>query len=355
MNNLQSILKPLCAAVALLSINSAAMAQTGARPKPKAAAKPAPKAAVKPAPKPTAQGMTQMAGDNGQLGVTYTIGAQDPINFTLNSAEFRVARVVIDGNVTAPRAGEKLLVLNFTVHNPNKTVRHFDWGTLAFTAVNPASENFEYAQAVGRAGTTETLAIDLKPAQKVDGYTMIVVPAKGIFPKLIVTPSSGGAVLRYDLRGKVKALAAPFADAADSTTARTDVPAELKTFYPGANFDLKLDSVSYTPGPIGSFEKEDGKRFVVLNVTLRNATTVPQHYDSGTLLPGLVDSDGEKVEWNQTLFKTKRDDNAEGELKPGEEYTARYFFQLPENVSAKSFTIAEGESRAYTFDVSNIK
>ncbi|HEX8550745.1 MAG TPA: DUF4352 domain-containing protein [Abditibacteriaceae bacterium] len=341
---------PILALVTAVGTSGAnAFAQSTAKPKPP----------IKPAAKPAepAKGMTQMAGDNGQLGVTYTIGTDAPLNFTLNSAAFKVERIVVDDNVTAPTADEKLLVLNYTIHNPNKDIRNYNWNTLGFTAVSPDSKNYEYAQIAARAGTSEGLNIDLKPAQKIDVYTAIVVPAKGLFPKLIVTPTSGGAVLRYDLRGKVKALPAPIADPADTTgsTARAEVPAVVGTFYPGQALDLKFSGGSYTAGPIGEQEKEEGKRFFVVNLTLRNPTPVVQSYDWSSFKPVLVDSDGETVEWSQTLLKAKRDDAAGGEFKPGEEYTARLFFQLPENISAKTLTIGERESRTYSFDVSAIK
>ena len=41
------------------------------------------------------KGTTQMAGDNGKLGVTYTIGASGPLNITLDSAEFSVWPVIV--------------------------------------------------------------------------------------------------------------------------------------------------------------------------------------------------------------------------------------------------------------------
>ena len=51
-----------------------------------------------------------------------------------------------------------------------------------------------------------------------------MVPAAGVVPKLIVEREQGAPVIRYDLRGKVKALPQPFADPSDTTgaTARED-------------------------------------------------------------------------------------------------------------------------------------
>jgi hypothetical protein len=329
--------------------------KNSARPKTtKPAAKPAAKLA-----KPTSdiKGMVPLAGLEGKVGTTYTLGQDTQFNFTLDSAEFSVQRLSIDESSYAPKADEKLLVLNFTVHNPNKEIANYNWSTLRFTVVDASNQNREDIQAVGQSQTRQSLAMELKPAQKVSGYTAIVVPAKGVVPKLIVTPSSGGGVLRYDLRQAVKGLPAPFTSADDATgaTVATEVKATTGQAWPLGTFDAELVSTAYTNGPLGEYEAEEGKRFFVATVKLRNGSTSNALYNWSTVEPTLVASDGEKAEWNQVFLKTTRNEGADGELKPGEEYTGRYFFQLPSDVSAKSFSIKEGESRTYTFDVSNTK
>ena len=66
------------------------LAHAQAKKKP-AAKKPA---AKKPAPKkaggPVVLGTTQLPGEFGKLGTTYTIGKRNPINFTLKSADYSV-------------------------------------------------------------------------------------------------------------------------------------------------------------------------------------------------------------------------------------------------------------------------
>lgn len=67
------------------------------------------------------QGTTQLAGDVGVIGKAFTIGKnENAINFTLTSAEFSVSRVTVGEDVYTPKADEKLLVLRYTVHNPQK-------------------------------------------------------------------------------------------------------------------------------------------------------------------------------------------------------------------------------------------
>lgn len=314
------------------------------------------KAPAKAPEKQPIKGAVQMAGDNGQIGVTYTIGDAGPLNFTLNSAEFRAARVIMGETTVAPKADEKLLVLNATVHNPNKDLTNLDWGTLRLTAVDPNDQNHEYENGVSKAGTGETLNVQLKPAQKIDVFYVIRVPLKGSIPKLIVTHNNGGKVLRYDLRKAVKGLPAPFADVAEASGANglAEIKAEAGTFYPLEGFDIKLVSTAYHEGKLGEYEPDEDKRYLVATVTIKNAGATEAGYDNGTFTAALIAEDDEKSD-NQNFLKPVRNEGATGELKPGQEYTGRFFFSLPKDVKAKTLTIAQNESRTYLFDVSNTK
>lgn len=314
---------------------------------------------TKPVAKPAQQpikGAVQMAGDNGQLGVTYTIGANGALNFTLNSAEFRASRVVMGEATIAPKADEKLLVLNATIHNPNKDLNALDWGTLRFTAVDPNDQNHEYENYVAKPGTNELLSVELKPAQKIDVFYVIRVPIKGVIPKLIVTHYNSDKVLRYDLRKAVKALPAPFADPAEASGANglAEIKGEAGTFYPLEGFDIKLVSTAYHEGKLGEYEPDEDKRYLIATVTIKNANPIETSYDNSTITAALIAEDDEKSD-SQNFLKPTRNEGASGDLKPGQEYTGRFFFMLPKDVKAKTLTIAQGESRTYLFDVSNTK
>lgn len=322
--------------------------------------KPPTKAPAKPpakAPERGVKGTTQMAGDEAKIGTAYTIGKDFHINFTLDSAEFRVERVNISEESISSKADEKLLVLNYTVHNPNKEPLQYDWGTLKFTAVDAQNVNRESEGKVGRIGTNETVALELKPAQKLSVFTVIIAPAKGVIPKLIVQHNDGGPVLRYDLRKTVKGVTAPYANTADASgaTVRPEVTGEVAKYYPLLGFDAKLISTEYAAGPLGEHQVEEGKRFFVATVSLKNSAPLAAGYEGAAFAPVLIDADGESIEMNGLMLKAKRDEGAIGELKPGAETTVRFVFQLSKTVAAKTLKIAEGESRVYAFDVSNTK
>jgi hypothetical protein len=233
----------------------------------------------------------------------------------------------------------------------------FDWSSLSFTAVDANNVNREYEQRVTRIGTNQAVSIDLKPAQKIDVFYVITVPAKGVVPKLIVQHYSGGPVLRYDLRKAVKGLSAPFGDITDATgaTALKEINGEAGKYYPTLNHNVKLVSTAYVNTALGEHELEEGKKFLVATVQFKNMWPVELQYDWATFEPSLVTSDGEKVEYNQQMLKTTKNETTSGQLKPGEEYTVRFFFPIDKELSAKTFRIAEPESRAYLFDVSGTK
>src|SRR6185503_12389384 len=135
-------------------------------------------AAVKP---PTAQpktaivlGTTQMAGDFGKFGQTYTIGKYEPVNFTLKSADYSIETYIVDTHVYVPTAEQKLLILHYTIHNPLPKEQVYDWNNMHFTVVDAKDKNADAIQAVAREGTKENGRISLKPAQKAEVVSAIL-------------------------------------------------------------------------------------------------------------------------------------------------------------------------------------
>ncbi len=307
------------------------------------------------------QGTTQLAGDVGVIGKTFTLGkGSDAINFTLTGAEFSAARVTIGEDVYLPKANEKLLILRYTVHNPQKEDLRYFYRTLQFTVVDAKNVNHANENYVGRDGTTNRLDITLKPAQKVGAYAVIAVPATGPVPKLIVNVEDDKQVLRYDLRGKVKALAAPIADPSDAlkVTALQAVPMKVGVYGPLGYFNLKLDSVALSTAPINGRELEKGERNLVAVFTARNGaakTAEARPIFSRTFLFTLRDVDGEVTEYDDGPLKVSRDESASSTLKPGEETRFRVYFRLPANVKGQSISVIEEESRALVFDVSGAR
>jgi hypothetical protein len=351
--------------IALLGVTAVSVSAANAAP-PKAA-KPAKKpvvaaAANKPS-GPIVLGTTQLPGDFGALGQTYTIGKSTPINFTLNKVEYSVAPISIGTNSWVPKKDQKVMVLHYTLHNPVPREQRYYWGDMSFTAVDANDVNHNYIQCVAREGSHEPLSVSLKPAQKLDVYAAILVPADGMVPKLMVERERGAPVIRYDLRGKAAPLTEPFADPADATgaTARKEVPAKAGEFYPLGELSARLDSTAFTTEPLGRRELKKDHRYLTAVFTVKNISNSEKRVYWGDFATELIDADGEKVPYTQSLLKATRDEQASGNLQPGEEMRVRFFFPLPQNVNGKTMKLAFGGSidqrkaRTFAFDVSDAK
>ena len=230
---------------------------------------------------------------------------------------------------------------------------------MRFTAVDAQDRNQEMLQAVSREGTTESLDVSLKPAQKIEVTTAILVPAEGVVPKVIVEREKGAPVVRYDLRGKVAPLPATIA-AAPGVDAPKIVSALPGAFYPTGVFDMRLDEIAYAAGPLNRQSAGDGKRFLTATFTLKNRTKQNRRYYWGLFVADMKDVDGEKSPYMQTLLRATRDESVDSSLAPGEEVRVRFVFPVAGNIAAKSVRILEAvevqddDARSFSFDISGL-
>jgi hypothetical protein len=348
----------LFATVALCS-PLAAHAQT---PKAKPAIKPVP-AKTAPA-KPTGPvvlGTTQLPGDFGKIGTTYTIGTRDPINFTLRSVEYSVERFVVGSNTYVPRANQKVMLLHYTVHNPNPRELSYYGSAIRFTAVDARDENQQAVDVVVREGENEPLSMNLKPAQKIDVVAAIMVPAKGPVPKLIVERERNAPVIRYDLRGKATGLKAPYADPADQSgeTALEEVIVPAGATVALNAFDIRLEQVTALEHKkLSRKELPKGKQFVAATFTLKNRTARNERYYWADFKPEVTTASGEAIPYNQELLYSDRDETAFGELRPGQEIRLRFFAAVPVGATGlkmrmvETRTVRADQARAFVFDLS---
>lgn len=112
-----SVLSCKVMAFSLLTVTLGLSLTAGMQPAQAQAKKTGPKKAapVKPvaAPgKPIILGTTQLPGDFGKLGTTYTIGNSEPINFTLRSAEysFRESRTIPGAGFALQRSMRRIKI-----------------------------------------------------------------------------------------------------------------------------------------------------------------------------------------------------------------------------------------------------
>jgi len=345
------------AAIVSLLICPAGMAAK-AKPKPKAPVKKP--AAVKAPPKTphVVLGTTQLSGENAQLGTVYTLGKSSPMNITLRSAEYTVEAVRIGDQTYAPSAEEKLLVLHLTYHNPQKGEQFVRWDSFGFTIVDPKDQNHDGLKDLGTEKDSASYSMSMKPAQKTDVFGVMVVPAAGEMPKLIIK-SSDELVLRYDLHGKVKGLPALYADPADKTgaTALAKITATAGTYYPIGMFSFKLNKVEYSSETkMGDNDLDEGQKFLVVSFSLKNTSASQQFFRWDSLTNKLIDVDGVEVARCSTdVFQASKNNSFSNNIQPGQEMNFRYIYKVPNDTDLKTLAIAEGDGRTFEFDISGTK
>ncbi|RYX81178.1 DUF4352 domain-containing protein [bacterium] len=322
----------------------------------------APKAApAKPTPRLIREvmGTTQLVGYEGGLGQTFTLGKDMPFNFTLKSAEYTVNRLNVGTQTIFPKGDEKLLVLHFTAHNPTAKSFHFSSNYLSFIAIDSSGVTRKYINELAREVTSESVGLQLNPGQKIDAYTIIRVAAFGAVPKLIVGHiyETKAPIIRYDLRSIAKKLVAPYADPTDNSgaTALKLVAAKTGVFYPVSDpFDARLEKIEYSTEKMGGREPGTGQKYCFATFTIRNGSKKSVNASYSYFRADLKDADGEKTAYTTSMLKASRDEESSTQLAPGEEIRVRFYWPIPENVTAKTVLLQYGYDReARTFAFAN--
>ncbi len=317
----------------------------------------------KPLPKKPPAPSAQLAGDNGVFGTVYSLRKDTPLYFRLKSAEYTTDQVVMGDTVYVPTSEEKLLALHFTIQNPQKAEQFVRWDSLNFTAVDSMNNNHEGNNYWGDDDAKDhaQIAMSLMPTQTINVITVIVVPAKGSIPKLMVLPGAdNGLVLRYILVpdpkapavNKPGALKAPIFDPSDATgyTALEKVPGLVGTSYPYQNFDLTIEKYEYITSAVGDNTLEEGERFLMVTMLMKNESPTEQYVRWDAVSPVLTSTDGEELSYVDMFLATGNRPFSQS-VKGLAEVRVRMMFKIPNEVTPKTLALKEGTSRTYEFEV----
>lgn len=294
-----------------------------------------------------AKGTDQVPGAAGVLKKAYSlgnIGAQ--LNFTLLDAVYRADQLRFEDSVYYPVAGEKLLVVHYVIHNPEKVDQKVLWSAFDFLAVDSTETTCEVIKNAIQANTGEKLDIILKPGQKIEAISALRVAAAGEVPKLIVQRHAP-PVLRYNLLGKVSPLPAPYSDPADKTgaTLRDEVPAELQTAYATGIFQTSIQSINYTSEPLAGNKPKDGKYFAVVTVSATNMNSKEEPLFWSVFKPKLLLPEDEEARYIKEVFHATRDEKISLKVLPGKTAIVRWCFECPLDLTAQKLIVQE---KAYT-------
>lgn len=310
---------------------------------------------------PVVLGTKQLPGQFGKIGTTYTIGKESPLNFTLVSAEYRADRFIGENfsqetqNFVPPK-GRKLLVLKYTVQNPNKVDTRLWYMSFDIIAVSADDENSKLLNRPWVGSNTKYQDVMLKPAQKVTVTSAIFVPGEGETPKLIVQRERepNAAVIRYDLRGKVAKLSALYSE--DGITALDTVKGAPDTYYPWNSADFKFISLEPLAEKVPNLDTPADSTQYAVKLGFKGLAPAVGRLWYGQFRVLLKTTDGDLIE-QKNYTRLKRMSNNEdfnGTVPVGEEMTLRFIVDVPKNAKVAQIKISLAEDpgfRAFTFDV----
>lgn len=307
-----------------------------------AQAKPATKPGTKPAQKPAQTqpllGTAQLPGDNGKLEQAYTMGERGKVNVVLTGVRYAKERWIHDESAVTPDRDHKLMILSFQIQNPNKEITRFNGGVLKFTAIDQEGENHEGSRIAIQKSGVKNLSIDLKPAQRIDCETAILVPAKGMVPKLMVAHESGGGVLRYDLHDAIKGLQKPYS--ADGVNADASIPGEAGTFYSLWDWDVKYQNVETGEKAFGHWTIDDNKSFVFARLAIKKAVA---GNSLARINAELISEDGDRYP-DSGLKKGSLEEGHSLRGEQGQEMNTRMAFSVPKGVKIVKLRVWEGQN-----------
>lgn len=283
----------------------------------------------------------QKPGIDAELGEGYQFGERQPLQFTLESAEYALGwtKHVRYGT---PNAEQKMLILHFRVQNAGEENLDFSYRNLDFYAVDNLAETHERENpiAVYVRGTEDDLDQTLLPAQAVDAYTAIMVPAERSIPKLIVEHREDEAlVLRYDLQGKIEPLP-PTLRGEGQETVKTPLQGRLGFFYPTGAYDVRISDVETRTDPeIAGWTLKDEMKWVILTLDVRSRfeEDLPVTYQMFRSSM-LIDDFGDEYE-NIRALHSRRDTEYRGEVAPGEIETFRLLYSIYDDAEPEALLL----------------
>ncbi|BCM89808.1 hypothetical protein IAD21_01656 [Abditibacteriota bacterium] len=307
----------------------------------------------------------QMAGGVVRFGDLY--GLKSGFTFQILSARYSYDAFDDYGGLY-PTPDHKLLVLRVAIKNNTPADLYFDGNSHEFQI--QASNNELYSGASYRLASAKSKAFNsnLKPGlgmgQGADNpfEVAIEIPDTAQVSKIILKQGRKGTsedVLRFLVAGTQggdpKNVIAP------PSVGNGTPPFKPDGFFPSSYFQFRINSVQFVPGPIAGTDAPENRQFAVVNITYKNATSIPQsYYDflaGGLDRVAFADSDGENYPANGDIgvLKASSDEKSEGDIAPGAEKTCRIVIPVPKTVTLKTLTIGSAKGHLWTLDASSWK
>ena len=284
----------------------------------------------------------QMPGDNGKVGVPYSMGkAGDELVFTLEKAEFGVRAITSDNGIFAYE-NERLLIVSIAVQNPGKADRYLTGASFKFTVVSPDDKNFVAQAYLYHPEMLSLMELQLKPAQKVRAWFAAKIHPRGPVNKLIVQRGEGTKVLRYDLRDKVKPFVGPWA--AENKIDILEIgKAKPATVIPMGWFDINVEKVEELQESAG-FTAGAGNKLVVMTVSIKNVSKWKPAFGDGFIRTKIFDENGEEGRFLAFAKMSGPDKPTQLNMDPDQQMRVRYLFEIPSAMKPTYIRLWEAQS-----------
>lgn len=313
------------------------------------------------------KGQAQLKGINGVFGTVYSL--KDGFNYAILRARYTVDPVRSANPVNA-LMDQKILVVEFSVKNATPRDNYLS-PEEAFGAVDDKGQIFEAVGISLESKGASAGAFDLKPGQGLGQAELkdplcitFLVPGNAKIDKLIIAKgrlNTDEEVIRFPIvvanpKKEDKNVIAPLPEnvrGADATGAVALAAGKLQkgSWVSSGPFGLLLEDLKVTGDPLGGAPPEDGQAYVVATVIAKNLSG--QDVSFFDLMGGdapsheVLDADGERYRPIH-FYKASKDEDADKEFKPGDEYKFRIVFQVPKDAKLKTLTLGAASFRKWS-------
>lgn len=299
---------------------------------------------------------------DGKLGTLYTIRNEHPLLINMEKLGYTTAQVVMGDRYYVPTGEEKMMMLHFSIKNPNNENVNVRWDSLKFIAIDAAENNYEGAGDWGNALDSKIIDTEMLPGQKLECIAVIKLKAKGPAVKLLVIPPDNSPTLGFPLlddKGAVNpvnpvtALSAPIADPKDKTgtTALTIVPGQFNAAYPYKLFEVTVEKCEYSTATLERAPLRSGDSYLVYTLLIKNKVSRDANIRFDTFNAILSGLEGEEFPLGGELLAPTSNRKIDVVVKPGVETRVRMYFKVAKGTTPKVLTLQEDDSRSYTFTV----
>lgn len=313
------------------------------------------------------KGQAQLKGINGVFGTVYSL--KDGFNYSVLKARYTVDPVSSYNPVNA-LADQKILVVEFSIKNATPQDNYFAPEGM-FGAVDTKGQIYEATGISLESKGAAEGAFNLKPGQGL-GQTELkdplrvafLVPGNAKIDKLIIAKgrlNTDEEVIRFPIvvanpKKEDKNVIAPLPENvrdADPTGAVALAAGKLQkgSWVSSGPYGLLLEDVKTTTEALGGAEPNEGQTYIVATITAKNLSGQDVAFfelmGGDTPLHEVLDADGERYRPIH-FYKASKDEDADKEFKPGDEYKFRIVFQVPKDAKLKTLTLGAASFRKWS-------